>query len=208
MNTQNGIISKWDETKDFGFITPQSGGKPIFFHSNAYSRSHKRPVENLRVQYSPSTDQKGRACAVNVTPIQGHKELRRDSKQKILSLFLLACCSAALLYLFQTGRIPLQVVYLYAAMSAAAFFLYVRDKKAAAWGRWRTPENTLHIVSLLGGWPGAGLAMSFLRHKSTKPSFRIMYWLTVLLNCGALYWISTPEGRIWLLDQLRLYTTG
>ena len=90
MNTQNGIISKWDETKDFGFITPQSGGKPIFFHINAYSRSHKRPVENLRVQYSPSTDQKGRACAVNVTPIQGHKELRRDSKQKIISLILLA----------------------------------------------------------------------------------------------------------------------
>ena len=202
MKSENGIISKWDEAKGFGFITPQSGDKPVFFHISAYSQEHKRPMENLRVQYSLSTDQKGRACAIKVSPIQGHKELRRDTRQQILSLILLACMSAVLVYLYLAGRVPLQLVYLYAAMSVAAFALYARDKKAAKLGAWRTPEQTLHVVALLGGWPGAALAQSFLRHKSSKVPFRIMYWITVLINCGALYWLASEEGQIWLKTLL------
>ncbi|MGL6045682.1 MAG: DUF1294 domain-containing protein, partial [Vogesella sp.] len=40
--------------------------------------------------------------------------------------------------------------------------------------------------ALLGGWPGAALAQYVFNHKSTKPSFRRLYWLTVLLNVAAL----------------------
>lgn len=61
-------------------------------------------------------------------------------------------------------------------------------------GRWRIAENTLHLLALLGGWPGALLAQYRLRHKSSKPAFLIIFWATVLLNCGALGLLLTPTG--------------
>lgn len=63
-------------------------------------------------------------------------------------------------------------------------------------------------LSLFGGWPGAKIAQSFLRHKSKKLSFRITYWLTVAANCGALYWLVTPKGSIWLKNTLNNINFG
>jgi uncharacterized membrane protein YsdA (DUF1294 family) len=81
--------------------------------------------------------------------------------------------------------------------------MYVKDKNAAELGIWRTSESTLHTWSLLGGWPGAALAQSFLRHKSKKVSFRITYWVTVIANCCFLYWLATPKGSLWLKTIIR-----
>ena len=47
---------------------------------------------------------------------------------------------------------------------------------------------------LLGGWPGALIAQQTLRHKSRKASFRAVFWLTVLVNCGLFIWLFTPSG--------------
>jgi heme/copper-type cytochrome/quinol oxidase subunit 3 len=46
-------------------------------------------------------------------------------------------------------------------------------------------------LSLVGGWPGALVAQQKLRHKSQKQSFRIVFWITVLLNCAAFSWLFT-----------------
>lgn len=71
-------------------------------------------------------------------------------------------------------------------LNAVAFGAYAADKQAAVQQRWRTPEKTLHLLGLLGGWPAAGLAQQVLRHKSSKPAFRTVYWLTGVLHCVAL----------------------
>lgn len=81
----------------------------------------------------------------------------------------------------------LALVYL--VMSVVAYATYARDKSAARAGRRRTPEKTLHLMALLGGWPGALLAQRRLRHKSSKTSFLVTFWLTVVLNLGALAWL-------------------
>lgn len=77
-------------------------------------------------------------------------------------------------------------------LNLITFFVYWTDKYAAQKGRWRTAENTLHLLGLLGGWPGAWFAQHVLRHKSSKESFRTTYWTTVVLHCmvlaGWLFW--------------------
>jgi uncharacterized membrane protein YsdA (DUF1294 family) len=44
------------------------------------------------------------------------------------------------------------------------------------------PESTLHLMELLGGWPGALAGQRVFRHKSRKRSYRITLWLIVVLH--------------------------
>jgi uncharacterized membrane protein YsdA (DUF1294 family) len=53
----------------------------------------------------------------------------------------------------------------------------------------------LHLLGLAGGWPGALIAQQMLRHKSKKASFLAVFWVTVLINCGALLWLHTARGQ-------------
>jgi uncharacterized membrane protein YsdA (DUF1294 family) len=80
-------------------------------------------------------------------------------------------------------RPPVLLAYL--GLSLAAFMAYAFDKSAAVSGRWRTAENTLHLLALAGGWPGALLAQQVLRHKTSKPDFVTVLWMTVALNVAA-----------------------
>ena len=68
------------------------------------------------------------------------------------------------------------------AMSLVAYFLYRFDKRRAEANGQRVPEAVLHSVELLGGWPGAFLAQRIIRHKSSKTSYQIAFWLIVLVH--------------------------
>lgn len=86
------------------------------------------------------------------------------------------------------ARLPLIVPLAYCGMSVATFLAYMSDKRAASNGQWRTAERSLHLLGLLCGWPGAMFAQKILRHKTQKQSFRAVFWVTVMINCGALAW--------------------
>jgi uncharacterized membrane protein YsdA (DUF1294 family) len=86
------------------------------------------------------------------------------------------------------GKLPIVVLWFYLAASIITFLFYAIDKSAAKQGLWRTPENTLHLLALAGGWPGALVAQKWLRHKSKKPSFQLVFWVSVVINCAALAW--------------------
>lgn len=71
-----------------------------------------------------------------------------------------------------------------ALLSVVALVLYRADKRAAQRGAWRTRESTLHVVALLGGWPGALAARRLFRHKTRKQPFVAVLWLTVAAHCA------------------------
>ena len=74
--------------------------------------------------------------------------------------------------------------------SLACILFYAEDKVLAERGLWRIPERCLHMWALLGGWPGALFARRKFRHKSRKTSFRIVFWLCVLLDLAILAGIA------------------
>lgn len=56
---------------------------------------------------------------------------------------------------------------------------YWQDKRQAQRKGNRIPEKVLHLLELIGGWPAAYIAQQTLRHKTSKRSYRIIYWLIV-----------------------------
>jgi uncharacterized membrane protein YsdA (DUF1294 family) len=90
------------------------------------------------------------------------------------------------------------IIAWYAIFSLTTYVVYAIDKRAARKGRWRVPEAHLHLLALLGGWPGALIAQQTLRHKSVKRSFRFVCWITVMLNMVGLVWLLTPQGSTLL----------
>lgn len=111
---------------------------------------------------------------------------------------------SVLIGLCLAGRLPWGVLGVYATTSAIAFGTYSYDKFSAKTGRWRTPEKTLLTIGLIGGWPGALLAQEWIRHKSSKMSFQIVFWATVAVNCAVLTWlvVQAPERVEALLRTL------
>lgn len=149
------------------------------------------------MNFDAGIDNQGRKKAVNVLPLV---ELRPSLH--VFKAFFVGSASLLLIgYLHIFGFIPLVLVWLYLGASVVAFILYAVDKSSARNGKRRIPEATLHNVALMGGWPGALFAQQILRHKSKKQSFRDVFWVTVMLNVGALIYLLSPYGE-WLLHEI------
>jgi uncharacterized membrane protein YsdA (DUF1294 family)/cold shock CspA family protein len=193
-----GKITSWNDDKGYGFITPIAGGKQIFIHVSALHNRYRRPELNEVVTYSVSSDKQGRPCAANAT-LAGDKLVKRGPKKRSKAAILFA-----LLFL---GAIGVSVVkgYLsnalligYVALSLVTFVAYALDKLAARRGAWRISESALLLFGVAGGWPGGLIAQQTLRHKSRKTSFRIAFWITVLINFAALAWLHADKAKaIW-----------
>ncbi|MDP2247655.1 MAG: DUF1294 domain-containing protein, partial [Nitrosomonadales bacterium] len=73
------------------------------------------------------------------------------------------------------------------------FLFYYIDKTAAIQGKWRKSEDSLHLLSLLGGWPTAYIAQKMFLHKYKKTSFMVIYTITVIINSLLVLMYSIPE---------------
>lgn len=197
-----GKITSWNDEKGFGFITPDGGGKQIFVHIKAFSSRNRRPDIHEMVTYVLSTGKEGRPCAAEV--LLAGDQFPSETKQGngSLSVIVAALFFVILGVCVLTARISPWILVLYLVVSLLTFIMYAVDKSAAKKGAWRTQESTLHLLSLAGGWPGALVARHKLRHKSKKQPFRFIFWITVMLNCGALGLLCAPSGATRLVSWI------
>ncbi|HLD31408.1 MAG TPA: DUF1294 domain-containing protein [Patescibacteria group bacterium] len=79
------------------------------------------------------------------------------------------------------------LIYL-VAINLLTFFYFGFDKLKAQISSRRIPENTLWLLCLLGGSPGALAAMYFFRHKTSKNSFQS---ILIIILCLQLFLLFT-----------------
>ena len=192
-----GKVLNWNDEKGFGFVEPNGGGKRAFVHIKAFKPRSRRPVNGEVILYELIQDNNNRYKAENIQFARDARDLKKRSQAKkgshLGEIFIALFC-AVLLTSTYFGRLPLIITGIYIVMSLITFATYAIDKSAAQNNRWRIQESTLHLLSLIGGWPGAFFAQKKLRHKSNKKEFKRVYWVTIILNLSGFFWIHTEKG--------------
>ena len=77
----------------------------------------------------------------------------------------------------------------YTILNFVVFSLYAYDKRKAQKNAWRTPENRLIFLALLGPF-GAYGSMKVFRHKTLKKKFLLVPVFLVLHLAVILYLVS------------------
>ncbi|WP_372829228.1 DUF1294 domain-containing protein [Psychrobacter maritimus] len=213
---QQGHIKKWQDDKGFGFIET-AAGESVFFHVSAFKAQH-RPEIGEQVVFIVGQDSQGRLQAKDVQELsfvqqkmaQKNRQIRQRNHKRSAQaefeagqkkrLFLGLGFYGVLILLMVMNKLSWLVLAWYAVLGVITYGMYAKDKAAAQSGDWRTPESTLHILSALGGWVGAMVAQTYLRHKSQKPEFRITYYLTVIINLAGLLFILAGKDFEFLAN--------
>lgn len=202
---KTGKVIRWEADRGFGFIEGAADTQDVFFHVKDVQRGWTPQVGQV-VRYElvhvggkgpravavqgPAPRSAGRVPASNPAPMRGRARAASPASaprdpwlRPILWAALL--WAAVLGWASATQRLPAWVVPAWLGLNVWTFVVYWRDKWAAQRGQWRTPENSLHLWSLLGGWPGARIAQQVLRHKSRKEAFQTTYWATLVVHVAA-----------------------
>ena len=170
-------------------VAVRAVGAPAF---SAYGARGAQGTQETAPRHAARMAYRARSASAR-TPVRrghtGHSGQRRNVAQPASSALpgaLLMVCYAALLgFGVWAGRVPLIAIGVLLLISLSTFFVYGFDKNAAETGRWRTAESTLHLLALVGGWPGAWCAQRLFHHKSRKRSFMVGYWTTVVAHLAA-----------------------
>jgi len=200
-----GKVTNWNDNKGYGFVEPNGGGDRSFVHIKSFVKNYPRPSNGDIITYEKIKGRDGRYKAseirlVNNTNKQGKKSIR--SQNLGVNLTIGFCVLIVMVTIL--GKLPYQISVIYFIASILAFLVYAFDKSAAQNNRWRTKESTLHIISIIGGWPGAYYAQNKLRHKSSKAEFKRTFLVTVLINLGVFIWLFTENGSNFINAVVRV----
>ncbi|PSB19755.1 DUF1294 domain-containing protein [Phormidesmis priestleyi ULC007] len=208
---RSGKLTQWKDDRGFGFIQPADGSKDVFLHMSELQDATRRPQENDTIYYYPIVDSDGKIRACNAfilgarnkstSPwgfLIGNAKLSAVPRSnfpiyEVLLLSILPLSGAT--HFTLTTRNPLPLI-LYSVMSLVTYALYAKDKSRAQRRQWRTPEQTLHLCELAGGWLGGFIAQRMLRHKSQKASYQTKFWTIVAVHHIAwLVWLVWGKTR-------------
>ncbi|HEX5380790.1 DUF1294 domain-containing protein [Acinetobacter tibetensis] len=198
-----GRLVEWFDDKGYGFIQPNETNKErVFLHIKDFARPGPRPIVGCALEYMVLLDGQGRFRAQQVTYLKasqtGQKPKAKPTPPQKHSVMQLAGMAyfVALAVLVIAGLLSGLVLLLICLMNAASYWFYAQDKEAAQLGGRRVPEQTLHVLAFLGGWPAAWLAQQKLRHKTQKQPFRKVYFCTIALNLLLILWLISPLNSL------------
>lgn len=220
---RQGTLVRWEKERGFGFIRCAEVSADVFVHLRDFADRGLTPQVGMTLTFdeihvggkgpravavqAPGAmprreQQQPRRPAASPRPRTERRQDAAPSSSSSLPMVLLLPAYAALLgYGVWTTRIPPIALGVLLLISLLTFVVYGVDKNAATAGRWRTAESTLHLLSLIGGWPGAWCAQRLFRHKVRKTSFMAGYWATVLAHMAAVgAWVGKflPAGLLAL----------
>jgi uncharacterized membrane protein YsdA (DUF1294 family)/cold shock CspA family protein len=166
-------IVEWDRQKGYGFL--QMGKQRIFLHRRDFIEHHKKPAAGDAIRFMLGKDAKGRTCATNAVHVND------GGRITVLNVLVTAGLLVLPAIALQRRAVDFRWVGAYAlVMGVLAYGAYALDKHRARAKEWRLSEAGLHLLELLGGWPGAFLAQRRLRHKCSKVDYQVVFWLIVL----------------------------
>ncbi|TCB56599.1 DUF1294 domain-containing protein [Acinetobacter terrestris] len=201
-----GRLVEWFDDKGYGFIQPNDASKDrVFLHIKDFARQGPRPIVGCALEYTVLLDGDGRFRAQQVMYLKASqtqkilpKPKNVNGQQQKLKPMQIACIAYILALAVFTflGMLSGMVLLFISITNALTYWLYAQDKEAALLGNRRIPEQSLHILSFLGGWPTAWLAQERLRHKTQKQPFRKIYFCTIALNILLILWLISPLNFI------------
>lgn len=172
-----GTVEEWNDAKGFGWVKAE--GKRYFIHiKECDRRGGRRPRVGDEVAFSAGKDEKGRICARGVSYLSAGGKRTKGmgfGNWMVLGMLLVVPGLASLFLPFD----PWYALIWGGVASVFTAGVYFHDKKMAELGGWRIPESFLHFMDLMGGWPGAFVAQRALRHKISKRSYQLWFWLIV-----------------------------
>lgn len=189
---QTGRITEWKEDQGYGWL--QSGDRRVFLHRRDYSGNKRAPDVGEEVHFIFGQDAQGRPCAKQAESTRSHGAG---------ALRLLFLAPWLVLPAIALERLPVEAWMLVAwvfAISLITYTAYASDKRRARTNAWRIPEAHLHLLELLGGWPGAWLAQRQLRHKCSKSSYQFVFWLIILTH----QFIAFDSLQNWSYSEIML----
>jgi len=181
-----GTIVEWSYEKGYGFL--QVGKERVFLHIHDFAEHHKRPAAGDRIVFVMGRDAKGRSCARNAVHVNDGGRITLANVLVLVGLLVLPAIA------LQRWAADWRWIGAYAlAINALAYGAYAFDKRRARAKERRLAETRLHLLELLGGWPGAFLAQRRLRHKCSRITFQSVFWLIVL----AYQFVAFDSLRNW-----------
>ncbi len=201
---KEGHLIKWDDEKGYGFIRPAEGGDDVFVHIKEMEPQRPRPEEGELLRYKPIQNPEGRLEARRVKrPECEEPILRKRSKQRknrihfkslVPALLILAAFWTALLYQVHRGVYSSSIPWALLGVSLISFSYYGVDKYRAIKHKFRISEAQLHLLDLLGGWPGGLLAQRLFRHKISKRGFQALFIVSALIHLSLLVYLAAAPG--------------
>ncbi|AOA57125.1 DUF1294 domain-containing protein [Acinetobacter larvae] len=199
-----GRLIEWFDEQGYGFIQPNDAKKAkVFLHIKDFSKAGPRPIIGCALDYRVTVDGQGRYRATDVVYLKA-RQVRAQAAEQVVQhgtatktalqpmQYLIAGYLIVLAILSVLGYLPSLTWIWLMLVNVLCYWCYALDKEAAKTQKRRIPEQNLHILAVLGGWPAAWLAQQRLRHKTQKQPFQKIYRFSILFNVLLLLWLLSP----------------